>query len=43
VYTAKMAYAVDCMINNGEFAEGARVLLIHSGGLQGRRGYPQLL
>lgn len=42
VYTGKMMYAVDNMINSSEFAPGTRVLVVHTGGLQGRRGYPAL-
>jgi 1-aminocyclopropane-1-carboxylate deaminase len=42
VYTAKMMYGLCCMIDDGEFGKGARVLAIHTGGLQGRRGYPEL-
>jgi 1-aminocyclopropane-1-carboxylate deaminase len=39
VYTAKAAYAVQYMVDNNEFDPGGRVLLVHTGGLQGRRGY----
>lgn len=39
VYTAKAAYAVQYMVDNNEFDPGSRVLLIHTGGLQGRRGF----
>jgi 1-aminocyclopropane-1-carboxylate deaminase len=39
VYTAKAAYAVQYMVDNNEFDLGGRVLLVHTGGLQGRRGY----
>ncbi|MEX1666285.1 1-aminocyclopropane-1-carboxylate deaminase/D-cysteine desulfhydrase [Zhongshania arctica] len=39
VYTAKAAYAVQYMVDNKEFDPGNRVLLIHTGGLQGRRGF----
>lgn len=41
IYTAKLFYGVEQMIAAGEFAADANILLIHSGGLQGRRGYPQ--
>jgi 1-aminocyclopropane-1-carboxylate deaminase len=37
VYTGKLFYAVDTMIRNGAFREGSKLLLIHSGGLQGNR------
>ncbi len=43
VYTAKMMYAVTSMIDKCEFPAGFRVLAIHTGGLQGRRGYPELI
>lgn len=39
VYTAKASYALQYMVDNREFDEGSKVLLIHTGGLQGRRGY----
>ncbi|WP_295871257.1 1-aminocyclopropane-1-carboxylate deaminase/D-cysteine desulfhydrase [uncultured Zhongshania sp.] len=39
IYTAKAAYALQCMVENNEFAAGSRVLLVHTGGLQGRRGF----
>lgn len=39
VYTGKMLYAVDRRIERGEFARGSRVLAIHTGGLQGARGF----
>jgi 1-aminocyclopropane-1-carboxylate deaminase len=39
VYTAKASYAVQSMINNQEFPTGSRILLVHTGGLQGRRGF----
>lgn len=37
VYTGKLFYAVDDMIRNDHFAAGSRLLIIHSGGLQGNR------
>ncbi|MEX1669190.1 1-aminocyclopropane-1-carboxylate deaminase/D-cysteine desulfhydrase [Zhongshania guokunii] len=43
VYTAKMMWGLEHMLQQGEFAEGSRVLAVHSGGLQGRRGFPSLL
>ena len=39
VYTAKASYALQYMVDNREFDEGSKVLLIHTGGLQGRRGF----
>ena len=37
VYTGKLAYAFDKMLMNNQFPEGSKVLLVHSGGLQGNR------
>ena len=42
VYTGKMLYALHCMSQAGEWQGGAPTLAIHTGGLQGRRGYPWL-
>lgn len=39
VYTSKMIYAAVDLAKKNVFHEGAQVLLIHSGGLQGRRGF----
>ncbi|GGW96978.1 1-aminocyclopropane-1-carboxylate deaminase/D-cysteine desulfhydrase [Alteromonas halophila] len=39
VYSGKMLFAVRHMISKGMFPEGHRVLLIHTGGLQGARSY----
>lgn len=35
VYTAKLFFAVDDLLGNDFFAPGSRLLIIHSGGLQG--------
>lgn len=43
VYTGKMLYAIEQLALKGYWPEGSNVIAIHSGGLQGRRGYPQLL
>ena len=40
VYTAKLCYAAAAMHRTGELAGWGRVLLVHTGGLQGRRGFP---
>jgi len=40
VYTAKMIYATKTLIQKDHFAPGSRLLLIHSGGLQGNRSLP---
>jgi len=39
VYTGKMMYALYRRILAGEFAVGTRVLALHTGGLQGARGF----
>lgn len=39
VYTAKLVYAYQAELQQRSRLENQRVLLIHSGGLQGRRGY----
>jgi 1-aminocyclopropane-1-carboxylate deaminase len=41
VYTAKLAFAAEDCISRKRFAEGTRILLIHSGGLQGNRSLPK--
>lgn len=40
VYTAKLLYAAFDLEQQAYFPEGSRVLLIHSGGLQGNRSLP---
>ena len=42
VYTAKMMYGLRHMIDCDEFPAGSRVLAIHTGGMQGRRGFSEL-
>ena len=37
VYTGKMFFAVEEMIKDGIFEPGSRLLVIHTGGLQGNR------
>lgn len=37
VYTAKMMYGLQDLLNNAYFPAGSKVLVIHSGGLQGNR------
>jgi len=39
VYTAKMWRRFDELVASGHFARGTKVALLHSGGLQGRRGF----
>ncbi|MGB1237083.1 MAG: 1-aminocyclopropane-1-carboxylate deaminase/D-cysteine desulfhydrase, partial [Pseudomonadales bacterium] len=39
VYTAKLWRRFDELVEEGAFAPGSRIALLHSGGLQGRRGF----
>lgn len=39
VYTAKMFYGINDMVQKGLIKPGSRVLMYHSGGLQGNRGF----
>ncbi|MEN9350119.1 MAG: hypothetical protein RL372_1097 [Bacteroidota bacterium] len=39
VYTAKLIYAVQDLASKGKFAPTSKILLIHSGGLQGNRSF----
>jgi 1-aminocyclopropane-1-carboxylate deaminase len=39
VYTSKMMYGLVDQALRGEFAAGSRLLVLHTGGLQGRRGH----
>ena len=41
VYTGKMMYGVYDLINNNFFENGARILCIHTGGLQGNKSLPE--
>jgi 1-aminocyclopropane-1-carboxylate deaminase len=41
VYTGKLFFAVDDLIRNGFFPPGSRLLVIHSGGLQGNLSLPK--
>jgi 1-aminocyclopropane-1-carboxylate deaminase len=41
VYTGKLFYAALDMVRKNLFPHGSRLLVIHSGGLQGNRGLPQ--
>ena len=40
VYTGKLFYAISEMLARGEFSHCRRLLIIHSGGLQGNRSLP---
>jgi len=39
VYTVKMLWAIEALAKKGYWPEGSKVVAIHSGGLQGRRGF----
>lgn len=43
VYTGKMLMGITDMARQGYFPAGATVVAVHTGGLQGLRGYPELL
>lgn len=43
VYTGKMMMGITDMIRQGYFPAGTTVVAVHTGGLQGLRGYPELL
>ena len=42
VYTGKMLFGIHQLLQRGEWSPAVPVLAIHTGGLQGRRGYPWL-
>lgn len=39
VYTLKMVWGIHCLASQGYWAKGSKIIAIHSGGLQGRRGF----
>lgn len=39
VYTLKMLWGVDSLLKQGYWRRGQRLVLVHTGGLQGRRGF----
>lgn len=41
VYTAKMMYAIVSMVEKEFFPRGSRIIAVHTGGLQGKRGMQQ--
>tara|TARA_B100000809_G_scaffold3856_1_gene4119 strand:+ start:16912 stop:17853 length:942 start_codon:yes stop_codon:yes gene_type:complete len=43
VYTAKMCYGIVDMIKNNTFKKGIKILMIHTGGLQGIKGMNTVL
>ena len=42
VYTGKMLFGLFDLIRNGRFDKGTRVVAVHTGGVQGNAGFPQL-
>jgi 1-aminocyclopropane-1-carboxylate deaminase len=43
IYTGKMVYGVMDLIQKNYFKKGSKILLIHTGGLQGIRGINKVL
>ena len=43
IYTGKMMFGIVKLIKSGYFAEGSKILAIHTGGLQGIKGMNNLL
>ncbi|WP_230981221.1 1-aminocyclopropane-1-carboxylate deaminase/D-cysteine desulfhydrase [Echinicola salinicaeni] len=41
IYTGKLFYGVFDLINKGHFPSGSKIMIIHSGGLQGIEGFNQ--
>lgn len=41
VYTAKMLFAIFALIKSDFFPKGSKIIAVHTGGLQGRRGMQQ--
>jgi 1-aminocyclopropane-1-carboxylate deaminase/D-cysteine desulfhydrase-like pyridoxal-dependent ACC family enzyme len=42
VYTGKMFYGLFDLISNNTFTRGTRIIAVHTGGVQGNTGYPEL-
>jgi len=42
VYTGKMFFGLFDLINKGKFDRSTRIVAVHTGGLQGNAGFPQL-
>ena len=42
VYTGKMFFGLFDLISKGAFSRGTRIIAIHTGGLQGNAGFPEL-
>ncbi|VVM89513.1 D-cysteine desulfhydrase [Pseudomonas fluorescens] len=43
LYTGKALLALRQQVEAGKFATGTRLIFVHTGGLQGRRGFPSVL
>ncbi|MCR8924243.1 pyridoxal-phosphate dependent enzyme [Dasania sp. GY-MA-18] len=43
VYSGKLFFALDAMINSAAIAPGSRIVLIHTGGMQGLRGMQAIM
>jgi 1-aminocyclopropane-1-carboxylate deaminase len=43
VYTSKMLFGILDLVKKDTFAEGSRILAIHTGGIQGIAGFNQKL
>ena len=41
IYTGKMAYGCWDLLKTGQLAPGSRLLMVHTGGLQGNKGFTQ--
>ena len=41
VYTAKLLFGLMHLVQNDHFQPGSRILMVHSGGLQGNRSLPE--
>jgi 1-aminocyclopropane-1-carboxylate deaminase len=39
IYTLKLFWGIYCLVQQGFWKKGSRIVAIHSGGLQGRRGF----
>jgi len=42
VYTGKMLFGLFDLISKGAFKKGTRIVAVHTGGLQGNAGFPEL-
>lgn len=42
VYTGKMFYGLFDLISKGAFERGTRIVAVHTGGMQGNAGFPEL-